>query len=121
VKLEQDMAKQDLQNILKQQPNFADIHIGIVENFQTISSVFSEPRWKQAEGTDGLQSFVRDVPVTNNNDLDALKIASAAKMIAREFINQERAFIVGENAVTVSGPLKDVDDNKVWRVRFIAG
>ncbi len=116
------MAKQDtLQSILKQQPGFTDLHLGIVNNFLGVSPVFSEPRWTQAEGTEGLQSFVRDVPVTEDNNLDVAKIASAAKMIAREFINQERAFIVGEPGVTVDGPLKGTNGDSVWRVQFIAG
>lgn len=116
------MAEQDtLLNIVKRQASCTDMQIGIVESFQTISPVFAEPRWEQVAGNEGLQKFVRDVSVTEDNHLDACKIASAAKLIAREFVSEEgRLFILGDNCLSVTGPLKNANGGLVWRINFYA-
>lgn len=116
------MTKKDtLLNIVKRQSGCDDLLIGIVEEFQTISPVFAEPRWEQVTGVKGLQLIVCDIPITGDDNVDACKIASAAKLIAREFVGQEGIlFIVGDNCLSMTGPLKDADDNPVVRIHFYA-
>lgn len=116
------MIKQDtLLNIVKRQSGCDDLLIGIAMNFQLVSHVLAEPRWEQVTGVEGLQKFVRDVPDTGDTNVDSVKIASAAKMIAREYVGQEgRLFIVGVDCLSVTRVNKDADGNPVWRIHFYA-
>ncbi len=115
------MTKQDtLLNIVKRQPGCTELLEGIAMSFQCFSPVLAEPRWEQVEGIENLQKFEHDVPITEDDNLDACKIASAAKLIAREYVGQEgRSFIVSDDCLSVTR-LKDADDNPVWRIHFYA-